>query len=314
VRVLVAGEALVDLVPDAAGHVRPLPGGSPLNVAVGLGRLGLPVGYLGPLSVDAFGELLAARLADAGVTTVLPDRTADATTLAMVHLDAAGVASYGFYLDGTSAVGLTPADVAALPPAVRALPLHVSLGAVTLATPGTGATLAGLLADRAARAFTSLDPNVRPAVIPDLAAARAALDAAATGTDLVKVSDEDLAVLHPGADPVEAARGWAADGTLVVVTRGAEGAVALRDGEVLTTVPSPRVEVVDTVGAGDAFTAGLLSALDAGGLLDRRTLAAAHTEAITTALGTAARVAALTCTRPGADPPRRSELVEATDG
>jgi fructokinase len=314
VRMVVAGEALVDLVPDAVGHLRPLPGGSPLNVAVGLGRLGLPTGYLGPLAADAFGDLLAARLADAGVTAVLPGRTPAPTTLAMVHLDGAGVASYSFYLDGTSAVALGPEDVAALRPEAATAPLHVSLGAVTLATPGTGATLAALLGGAGARRFASLDPNVRPAVIPDLAAARSALDAAAAAVDLVKVSDEDLGVLHPGADPLEVAAGWAATGPLVVVTRGADGAVALRGGDVLAEVPSPRVDVVDTVGAGDAFTAGLLAALDAGGLLDRRTLGAAHPDAVRTALAFGARVAAITCTRPGADPPRRAELTEATDG
>jgi fructokinase len=313
VRVVVAGEALVDLVPDAAGHLRPLPGGSPLNVAVGLGRLGMPTGYLGVLSRDAFGDLLAARLADAGVATVLPGRSGVPTSLAMVHLDAVGVASYSFYLDGTSAVGLRTEDVAALPAEVAAAPLHVSLGAVTLATPGTGTTLVGLLADASRRRFTSLDPNVRPAVIPDLAAARAALDAAAAVVDLVKVSDEDLAVLAPRTDPLEAARRWAADGTLVVVTRGADGAVALRGDDVLAEVASPRVPVVDTVGAGDAFTSGLLATLDAGGLLDRGMLARADGGTIAVALRAAARVAAITCTRPGADPPRRDELTEVTD-
>ena len=312
-RMVVAGEALVDLVPDAAGHLRPLPGGSPLNVAVGLGRLGLPTGYLGPLSHDAFGDLLAGRLADAGVEAVLPDRCAAPTTLAMVHLDAAGVAAYSFYLDGTSAVGLGSADVAALPDRVAAVPLHVSLGAVTLGTPGTGRTLAALLADASRRPFTSLDPNVRPAVMPDLAEARTALEAAVAAVDLVKVSDEDLAVLHPDADPLATARRWAADGTLVVVTRGAEGAVALRGDAVLAEVASPRIDVVDTVGAGDAFTAGLLSALDAGGLVDRGTLARAEAGTIAVALRTAARVAAITCTRPGADPPRRDELSEVPD-
>ena len=307
-RVVVAGEALVDLVPDAAGHLRPLPGGSPLNVAVGLGRLGLPTGYLGPLSRDAFGDLLAARLAEAGATAVLPDRCAAPTTLAMVHLDPAGVAAYSFYLDGTSAVGLTAADVAALPDAVTAAPLHVSLGAIALGSPGTGAVLAGLLAAAGRRRFTSLDPNVRPAVIPDLGAARDAMEAAVATVDLVKVSDEDLGVLHPGVDPLSVAARWAADGTLVVVTRGAAGAVALRGDGILAEARSPRVEVVDTVGAGDAFTAGLLAALDAGGLLDRGTLARADGATVAVALRTAARVAALTCTRPGADPPHRDEL------
>ena len=312
-RIVVAGEALVDLVPGAEGAPRALPGGSPLNVAVGLGRLGLPTGYLGPISSDAHGDLLAGRLDAAGVVRVLPGRTDAPTTRATVTLDAAGVASYTFDIDGTSAVGLTSTDVAGLPAEVRAAPLHVSLGAVTLATPGTGPTLAGLLAEPGPRSFTSLDPNVRPAVIPDLAAARTALEAAVARVELVKVSTEDLGLLRPGTDPVVAARDWAARGPLVVVTRGADGAVAVSGDDVIAEVPSPRVTVVDTVGAGDAFTAGLLAALDAGGLLDRRTLGTAHPDAVRTALAFAARVAALTCTRPGADPPTRAELPEAVD-
>jgi len=312
VRIVVAGEALVDLVPDPDGRLRPLPGGAPLNVAVGLGRLGVPVGHLGPLSSDPFGDLLADRLRDAGATALPPARTARPTTLAMVHLDPDGHASYRFYLDGTSATALSDgllADAVAHEASAARAALHVSLGAVTLTSPGTGALLARLLADTASRPLVSLDPNVRPAVITDLPAERAAIESAVAAVDLVKVSDADLAALAPGRDPLSVAGDWARSGpALVIVTRGAEGATAVRsDGGTLTVAGIP-VAVVDTVGAGDAFTAGLLAALDDRDLLARDALRVADAATLQEVLTFAARVAAITCTRAGSDPPTRDEL------
>jgi fructokinase len=314
-RIVVAGESLVDLVPEPDGRLRPLPGGSPFNVAVGLGRLGVPTALLGPLSDDAFGALLTRRLADADVRPLPEARVARPTTLAMLHLDDAGHASYAFYLDGTSATGLSGDDVAAAetsdPDLARAA-LHVSLGAVTLTAPGTGRTLAALLADAAHRPLVSLDPNVRPAVMGDLDAERAALARAVAAVDLVKVSDDDLAALHPDRDPLAVAGEWARSGpALVVVTRGGHGATVVRDEGGLMTVASLPVDVVDTVGAGDAFTSGLLAALDDHGLLGRAALRAADAATLRAVLEFASRVAAVTCTRRGADPPRRSELASA---
>jgi fructokinase len=314
-RIVVAGESLVDLVPEPDGRLRPLPGGSPFNVAVGLGRLGVPTALLGPLSDDAFGALLTRRLADADVRPLPEARVARPTTLAMLHLDDAGHASYAFYLDGTSATGLSGEDVAAAetsaPDLARAA-LHVSLGAVTLTAAGTGRTLSALLADAAHRPLVSLDPNVRPAVMGDLAAERAALARAVAAVDLVKVSDDDLSALHPDRDPLAVAGEWARSGpALVVVTRGGDGATVVRDEGGMMTVASMPVDVVDTVGAGDAFTSGLLAALDDHGLLDRAALRAADAATLRAVLEFASRVAAVTCTRHGADPPRRSELAPA---
>jgi len=310
--VVIAGEALVDLVPDGAGRLTPLPGGSPFNVAVGLGRLDVPTTFLGAISSDAFGDLLADRLRAAGVTLALPGRSPRPTTLAMVHLDADGHASYGFYLDGTSATGLDAATIdaaAARAPHVVDAPLHVSLGAVTLTTPGIGPVLTDLLERAAQRPFVSLDPNVRPAVIDDLDAARRAIASAVAAVDVVKVSDADLEALHPGRDPLSVAGEWARSGpALVVVTRGADGATAVRSEGGTLTVASLPVDVVDTVGAGDAFTSGLLAALDARDLLDRTALRRADAATLRDVLTFAACVAALTCTRAGSDPPRRSEL------
>jgi fructokinase len=317
-RIVVAGESLVDLVPDAAaGHegLRALPGGSPFNVAVGLGRLGVTTGLLGPLSADTHGDLLAERLAEAGVRALPSGRTSRPTTTATVRIDADGHASYTFALEGTSATGMTASDVALATresPATATAALHVSLGAVTLASPGTGELLATLLHEGATRPLVSLDPNVRPAVMRDLAAERAAIEAAVAQVDLVKVSDADLAVLHPGRDPLAVAGEWARSGpALVVVTRGADGATAVRAEGGTLTVASLPVAVVDTVGAGDAFTSGLLSALDEHALLDRAVLRGADAATLREVLAFAARVAAVTCTRRGADPPRRDEVPAA---
>ncbi|MFA9444216.1 carbohydrate kinase [Egicoccus sp. AB-alg6-2] len=307
--IVVVGEALVDLAPapgEAADARHPLPGGSPYNVAVGLGRLGSPTAYVGCLSRDPFGEQLATRLGREGVSLRLATRTDAPTTLAVVHLDDQGRASYGFYLTGTSAaeLGVRHLDGWDATDAV-----HVSLGAITLTTPHAGAAVTELLSRDRGDGLRSLDPNVRPTVIDDLQDYGARLEQLVPGLDLVKVSDEDLRLLHPDQDPVEVAHRWAQNGpAAVVVTRGPDGAEAhLASGEVVE-VAGLRVEVVDTVGAGDAFTAGLLHALEARSALSRAGLEVLDVTAWREALQTAVRVAAITCTRPGADPPRADEL------
>jgi len=307
--IVVAGEALVDLAPRD-GLLLPLPGGSPFNVAVGIGRLGRATSYLGALSTDAFGQRMADRLTAASVDLSLSPRVDAPTTLAVVHLDDRGRASYGFYLDGTAATLL---GVDELPDLAEDATVHVSLGAVGFAHEPTGRALAGLLEQRTGRGLTSLDPNVRPLVFAQaggVAAYAGIMDRVVAATDLVKVSDEDLEQLHPHDVGWHAvARRWAASGpALVVVTRGPDGAVALTADGREVAVPGQRIEVVDTVGAGDAFTAGLLAWLDRSGVRDRAALAGSSEAALTAALTYAGRVAALTCTRAGADPPRHAEV------
>lgn len=308
-RLVVAGEALVDLAPQDDGTLVPLPGGSPVNVAVGAGRLGVPVAYLGLLSTDGFGTLLADHLRDADVRLDLAPRVFAPTTLAVVHLDLRGRADYGFYLDGTSAAALRPDRLPDLPDGAA---LHVSFGAVGIAQEPTGETLRMLLRREAGRRLVSLDPNVRRTATPDVRLARELLDDTVTACDLVKVSDEDLSLLHPGEDPERVAARWAERGpALVVVTRGIGGAVAFgRSGRV--EVEAIEVEVVDTVGAGDAFTAGLLAHLLDVGVATRRDLDDVDAGEVTAALLAAGLVAALTCTRRGADPPTRAEVDAAT--
>ena len=307
--IVVAGEALIDLAPRN-GLLAPLPGGSPYNVAVGLGRLQVDTGYLGGLSTDAFGQRLAARLAEDDVDVSLSPRYAEPTTLAVVHLDDAGRASYGFYLTDTAAAVLEAADLPKLPADAA---LHVSLGAIGLGHRPTGLALAALLRDAGAQRFTSLDPNVRPTVfdaVDGRDAYRRLLEDLLPSVDLLKLSDEDLTELRPEEpDPLAVARAWAARGpALVVVTYGPDGAVAVRPDGSDVEVSGEAVEVVDTVGAGDAFTSGLIAWCERHHLLDADALRAADDAAIADALRAAVHLAAVTCTRAGGDPPRLGEL------
>jgi fructokinase len=303
--VIVVGEALVDLAPRD-DLLRPLPGGSPYNVAVGLGRLGTRTSFLGPRSSDGFGQLLTSRLVDAGVSLELSTLTAAPTTLAVLHLDDHARASYGFYLEGTSAAGLREEE---LPDLDDATAVHLSLGAVTLDTRPAGEAFAALIAREAGRRTLTLDPNVRPSVIDDLAAYADRLAAVVARCDLVKVSDEDLALLYPDQPAIDVARRWVASGpAAVVVTRGPDGAIGLTAGGDEVDVPGEQVQVADTVGAGDAFTSGLLDALARQGSLGRSELRTIGPDTLRSSIETAVHVAAVTCARPGADPPSRDDL------
>ncbi|MFL6136777.1 MAG: carbohydrate kinase family protein [Frankiaceae bacterium] len=299
--IVVCGEALVDLVrlPGEPRAYAALPGGGPASTAVALARLGTPVQLLARLSGDDFGTMLRAHLAGNGVGLDLAARASEPTALAVAGVDEHGAARYAFYLDGTAdrqwSAGELPAT---LPPGTRA----IHAGSLSLALAPGADRLHELLTRSRPAATVMLDPNVRPAVLDGLDIGRWLPLA-----DLVKASDDDLALLHPGRDPLDAARSWIGAGpAVVVVTRGREGAVAVT-GERTVEVPAPAVEVVDTVGAGDAFGAALLHALDRGGALGGR-LDRLDADLLRRALGFAARAAAVTCTRRGADPPRGDEL------
>jgi fructokinase len=295
--IVVAGEALVDLVPRGDGSLAPLPGGGPFNTARALARLERPVAYLGRLSSDRFGEAMADALTEDGVRMDAVVRTEDPTTLALAELDERGSARYRFYTEGTSAPGLTEADALAAPDCGV---LHV--GTLALVLEPIASALESLCGERAGRVSCMLDPNVRPGAIPDEAAYRARLDRLLAVTDVVKVSDEDLAYLVPGAAPEDAARSLLAKGPrAILLTRGGEGAVAL-GAFGARRVPAPPVRVVDTIGAGDAFSAGFLARWRPGDDL-------ADGDLVEAATAFACRVAALTCARAGADPPRLAEFI-----
>ncbi|MGE5827954.1 MAG: carbohydrate kinase family protein [Micromonosporaceae bacterium] len=303
--IVVCGEALVDLVPRPGDglHVA-RPGGSPANVAVGLGRLGLDVCLLTRLADDHFGRLIRRHLACAGVDLSLAVSTPRRCTVAMVNLRPGGDAAYDFFIAGGADDGWRPQ---ALPAALPDGALHVS-GSLALAWASMGDTVEALLDRERGRRVISLDPNPRPALATDQAALRARLAGWVGRADLVKVSEEDLAWTHPGQRIADVARHWRGLGpALVVVTRAADGVYALGPaGEI--ELAAPRVAAVDTVGAGDAFTAGLLAALHRAGRLTPAGLRSLPVAGLVEALAYAQRVAALTCTRVGADPPWRHEV------
>jgi fructokinase len=300
--VLVGGEALYDLVLDAEENLRAHPGGGPFNTARTVGRLEQPVAYLGRLSTDHFGTTLERQLAADGVRMDAAVRTEDPTTLALAEIDENGSAVYRFYERGTSAPGLTPeAALAALPPAVGIL--HV--GTLGLVLEPVAAALEAVVEALSGRALIAVDPNVRPGVIADADAYRRRLERVLGRTDVVKVSEDDLAWLDPARSPAAAARALLDRGPAVVLlTRGAEGAVAVmaaRD----VAVPAPAVAVVDTIGAGDAFGGGFLAWWRAR-RLGRDDLH--DDDLVVEATRFAALVAARTCERAGASPPRLSDV------
>jgi fructokinase len=297
-RTLVAGEALFDLwLEDGAVHGRP--GGGPFNTARSLGRLRRPVAYLGALSQDGFGRTLRQHLARDGVAPDAIIETALPSTLALADIGASGGVRYGFWADGTASASLRPdAALAAIPSEVDVL--HV--GTLGLVFEPMAEALEAVTARLAPRALVVLDPNVRPAAITDEQAYRDRVDRVLGLATIVKVSDEDLAWLCPGQAPEDAARGLLARGPAVVLlTRGADGVVVMTAGGE-RIVEAPAVQVVDTIGAGDAFSGGFLAAwrpASGDGVdLDGAAEAAAY----------GALVASMTCERAGASPPTLDEV------
>ncbi len=300
--IVVGGEALVDLVPHAAGELRAHAGGGPYNTARTLGRLGQEVHYLGCLSEDGIGKLLRARLVEDDVQLDTVVETPLPTTLALAELDERGAATYRFYTEGTSAPALEPeAALNALPERVDFL--HV--GTLGLVMEPTASALQAVVERVADRALVMVDPNCRPTFIPDADAYRASLTRTLRHAHVVKVSGDDLEFLSPGAELAGAARELLADGpSVALVTLGGDGAlVVTADSEY--TVAAPKITVVDTIGAGDAFGGGFLAHWARAGLTRD---ALEDAEAVRAATRFACVVAARTCERAGASPPRLSDL------
>jgi fructokinase len=306
--IVVCGEALVDLVAEA-DVLRPLMGGGPFNTAVALGRLGLPVAFLGRLSTDRFGDGLAARLAASGVDPQLILRGDEPTPLAVVHVGANGEADYRFYLEGTADRAITSDMLPVLPE--QAAALH--LGTMSLATEPAASAFEALVLREAERRLVMLDPNVRPAAVEDRPAYLARLERLLRRAHVVRLSDADAAWLFPGQPLDAVVAGLLERGArLVAVTRGSGPATAATARFQVETTPPP-VELVDTVGAGDAFNAGLLAGLWERGRMSPEGVVDLGRDDLAAAMGLAVTAAALTCTRAGAASPSRDE-VEAIRG
>jgi len=303
--ILISGEALIDLIPDPKVEERydARLGGSPFNVAIGLARLGSPVSFISRLSADANGEKLAAALLRENVDLSLVARDPRPTMLAFVMRGTAATGSrYSFYLDATSFDGPWPFPQS-WPETARHL--HVGSLAAVEARHG-GRTLEALLRASAA-ATTSFDPNIRPMVTPDRDAVRGVVERQVCLSHVVKASEEDLEWLYPGRSVAETLAAWSGMGPkFCVATLGGKGAIARIGAESFDVAPR-RVDVVDTVGAGDSFMSALLSAMDRDGALGPSALAPDR-EKLRAWLVFAAKASAITCTRRGSDPPTLLEV------
>lgn len=299
---VVVGEALVDLVAQRGGRTFVAhPGGSPANVALGLARLGAQVSLTTQLGDDAFGHMITSHLEASGVVVdAVPDPRGH-TSLAIATL-AAGVASYDFRITW---------DVQHLPPLpVEARCLHTGSLAAAL-PPGDRAVVDLVRRERErGRVLVSYDPNVRPTLLGSARRAQTGIERLVALADVVKVSDEDLRWLYPGEKDQDVAGRWLAAGpALVVITRGDQGVYAVNRARQVTR-PAASVDMVDTVGAGDSYTSGLLDGLRRADLLGgvhREALATTDEATLASILDRAALIAAITCSRTGTDPPTRAE-------
>jgi len=335
--ITVAGEALIDLVDEGGGRYRAHPGGSPANVSVGLARLGVPCSLLARVSTDVLGGQVAAHLAGNGVSLRDVVRAGEPTTLALASLDEAGRAAYSFYVRGTADWQWRRDELpGALAPDVTAL--HAGSLALALA-PGARVVEDLLAAERARGQVTiSIDPNIRPPLAADRAGEVARVERQIRLAHIVKASEEDTGWLYPGLSSESVARAWRRLGPdLVVITLGARGAYALGPDGTELRRPARPVVIADTVGAGDAFSAGLLDALwrrgllapagappgaagvsgaagappGAAGVSGAAGLGRIGAQDLAEVVDWAILVAALTCQRPGADPPTRPEVLQA---
>jgi fructokinase len=312
VTVTVIGEALIDLVPGEQPHgYYAVPGGSPYNVAVGLARLGQGVSLMARLSDTAFGRLLRSHAQAEGIDLAAAPHAAEPTTLAVVGLDATAQASYDFYLAGTADWQWTSVETARAP--ASSAVLH--FGSIASWTPPGDASILDLA--RAARSagdvLVSYDPNVRPGLLVDHDQGVVAIERAVRLAHLVKASSDDIAWLYPGLLLDDVAKRWLGLGaTVVVITRSGSGADAYTAGGLFVHRPARDVVVVDTVGAGDSFTAGMIASLIRRDLYSPARLAQCPAEQLAGALDDAILVASLNVQRRGNDPPTLADLAAAS--
>jgi fructokinase len=306
--ILSCGDALIDFVPVAAADgsvaARPAVGGSCLNVAVGLARLGVASGFIGGISTDLFGRIIADHATASGVDLRYATRSAHQTTLAFVRI-VEGESQYAFYDAQTASAnwsyqrGSIPFDT------IEA----VHIGSTTLVHERGVAEADALIADAKPVATVSFDPNCRPSLVQDQKAYRAWMATFADSADIIKMSDVDFSYLYGEEDYARRAHSMLANGaSLIVITRGTQGAQAWHRKTGAIEVSAPAVKAVDTIGAGDSFQAALLFGLARLNRIERARLQAMEADELRKVLSFACQCAALTCTRTGADPPRRSEV------
>ncbi|MBR0841259.1 carbohydrate kinase [Bradyrhizobium liaoningense] len=305
---IACGDALIDFVPtrnaDGREAVMPAVGGSCLNVAIGMARLGAPTGFVGGISTDLFGRMIADHAAASHVELGLATRSDHQTTLAFVRI-VAGESHYAFYDAETATRNWTYRRGSIPFETVEAL--HV--GSTTLVNDQGAAETTALIADARTSSTISFDPNCRPNLVKDKPAYLARMAGFAASADLIKMSDVDFAFLY-GEEPYQqrASALLEQGASLVVITRGNNGATAWHAGAGQIEVAAPEVEVADTIGAGDSFQAALLFALHKQGRIARQQLKDVSADELRRALSFAANCAGLTCTRPGADPPWIGEI------
>ena len=301
--ILACGEALIDMLPREStkgeAAFAPYPGGAVFNTAIGLGRLGIETQFLCGMSSDFLGDILRDGLDAAGVDHSPSPKLVAPCTVAFVKL-VDGQATYAFYDENSAMRTLTVA------PAIDANALF--FGGISLVGDGCGDTFEALMLREAPARVTMIDPNIRPSFIRDVVAYRARIDRMMEAADIIKLSDEDLHWFEGEGDLPDLARGLVAKGAkLVCITEGADGVTGY-SAEHEVFVPSERADVVDTVGAGDTFNAGLLAGLDRAGNLTKAKIARLSAEDIRSALHLGVRAAAVTVSRAGANPPTAAEL------
>jgi fructokinase len=308
--ILLSGEALIDLIPDPEREnaYDAVLGGSPYNVAIGLGRLGGQAAFVSRISTDGNGDALVAALAANGVDLAYVLRDPKPTVLAFVMRGTAQTGSrYAFYLDGTAYDGPWPFP-AQWPKDAK----HLHVGSFSAVERHGEAVVSAMQAARP-HATLSYDPNIRPLVTPNREAVVGLVERQAALAHVVKASEEDLEWLYPGRPVEESLAAWAALGPrFAVVTLGARGAVAML-GKERIPVPAPQIQVVDTVGAGDSFMSSLLWAMDHDSALGAGS-AAPDRPQLERWLAFAACASAITCTRKGSNPPTRAEVEASLRG
>lgn len=308
-RIALVGEALIDFAGAGNLAFQGHSGGSPLNSAVACARMGQPTGYLTQLSTDLFGEHLLNEMSANGIDTRFVTRSDDPSTIAFVQRSPT-TNRYAFYAAGSADSRWQPAQLPELPESCRFL----HFGSISLLQDPAASRITDFVESNAGKRVIVFDPNVRLSLIKDIQAYRQRIQHWLESTDLLKLSDEDVEAVLPGASLDEAGNALIEAGPkAVVITRGGDGAVLYRRGAAPLPIVAPKIKVADTIGAGDTFTAGLSVALLNQGVTEAAQLDSLSDQAWFEVLRFAATAAALNCTREGANPPTLEEVLAALE-